>query len=51
MQIFFFSNYDLKCLKFRQISGIRLFSFELQYSYDQRSVVVCNSVVEESSFH
>ena len=38
-------------LKFRQISGIRLFSFELQYSYDQRNAVACNSVIEESSFH
>ena len=30
---------------------IRLFSFELQYSYDQRNAVACNSVIEESSFH
>ena len=27
------------------------FSFEMQYSYDQRNAVVCNSVIEESSFH
>ena len=49
-RIIFFSNYYLKCMKFRQIYGIRLFSFELQYSYDQRNAVACNSVVEESSF-
>ena len=40
-----------ECLKFRQISRIRLFSFELQYSYDQRNAVACNSVIEESNFH
>ena len=27
------------------------FSFKMQYSYDQRNAVVCNSVIEESSFH
>ena len=25
----FFSNYYLECLKFRQISGIRLFQFQI----------------------
>ena len=30
---------------------ISTFSFELQYSYDQRNAVACNSVIEESSFH
>ena len=51
MQNYFLFKLLPECLKFRQISGIRLFSFELQYSYDQRNAVACNSVIEESSFH
>ena len=38
-------------LEVQTISEIRFFSFELQYSYDQRNAVACNSVIEESSFH
>ena len=48
----FFSNYYLECLKFRQISGIRLTSFNLQsFLSDQRNAVVSNLVIEEPSFH
>ena len=39
-------------LDFRQISGIRLFLFQIAVIlYDQRNAVSCNSVIEESSLH
>ena len=52
-RIQFFSNYYLECLEFRQISGIRLFQFEFAVISMIRytNVVLCNSVIEELSFH
>ena len=51
MQNYFLFKLLPEMFEVQKISGIRLFSFELQYSYDQRNAVACNSVIEESSFH
>ena len=37
----FFSNYYLECLKFRQISGIRLFQFQFEVISMIRGMLYC----------
>ena len=37
----FFSNYYLECLKFRQISGIRLFQFQIAVILMIRGMLYC----------
>ena len=36
-----FSNYYLECLKFRQISGIRLFQFQIAVILMIRGILYC----------
>ena len=48
----FFSSYNLECVEFQTnfLNSIGSVS-NCSYSVDQRNVVSCNSVIEESSFH
>ena len=51
-EIDFFSNYYLECIEFQTNFWNSIVSVSnCSYSIDQKNVVSCNSVIEESSFH
>ena len=48
----FFSNYYLECIGVQTNFWNSIISVSIcSYSFDQKNVVWCNSVIEESSFH